>query len=413
MTSDGSPRPISPLRARMIEDMTVRGFKEDTRRDYVRQVRAFAAFIGRSPDTATAEDLRLFQLHQTQSGMQPPSINSAVSALRFFFTVTLDRPDLARRLTVVPYPRRIPAVLSVEEVTLLLRATTASKYKAAFATAYGAGLRVSEVVASRSAISIPSACCCASSAAKAARTAMPCCRHSCSNCCASGGGRGGGGACCCREAGCFPAATRSSRCRLVISAAPSVPPPGRGDQKTRLATYAAALGSIDRTRRTQLNQPPFTNISVVTCQTIPAIAFGMNSSVRKETAKPCFQLHPKAPCTSPTKCFLRHSDLDGWNCRSRKMLGPTVRPCARRSNRNRCHYRDLQDQNSWSRIVQEHSNGTLIGAKPSTNPHKAPASIWRVPGAAATAPSRACEVEPSASGFSLVKITTEALRHCR
>ncbi|HEX3524482.1 MAG TPA: tyrosine-type recombinase/integrase, partial [Stellaceae bacterium] len=78
---------------------------------------------------------------------QPPSINSSVSALRFFFTVTLDRPDLARRLTVVPQPRRIPPVLSVEEVTLLLRAATAPKYKAAFATAYGAGLRVSEVVA--------------------------------------------------------------------------------------------------------------------------------------------------------------------------------------------------------------------------------------------------------------------------
>ena len=61
----------------------------------MRHVRAFAAFIGRSPDTATAEDLRLFQLHQTQIGVQPPSINSAVSALRFFFTVTLDRPDLA------------------------------------------------------------------------------------------------------------------------------------------------------------------------------------------------------------------------------------------------------------------------------------------------------------------------------
>src|SRR6516162_5440944 len=85
MTSDTSPRPISPLRARMIEDMTVRGFKEDTRRDYVRHVRAFAAFIGRSPDTATAEDLRLFQLQQTQSGIQPPSINSAVSALRFWW----------------------------------------------------------------------------------------------------------------------------------------------------------------------------------------------------------------------------------------------------------------------------------------------------------------------------------------
>jgi site-specific recombinase XerD len=148
MTSDTSPQPISPLRARMIEDMTVRGLKDDTRRDYVRHVRAFAAFIGRSPDTATAEELRLFQLHQTQSGMQPPGINSAVSALRFFFfTVTLDRPDLARRLTVVPYPRRIPTVLSVEEVTLLLRAASAPKYKAAFATAYGAGLRVSEVVA--------------------------------------------------------------------------------------------------------------------------------------------------------------------------------------------------------------------------------------------------------------------------
>jgi site-specific recombinase XerD len=205
----------------MIEDMTVRGFNEHTRRDYVRQVRSFAAFIGHSPDTATAEDLRLFQLHQTRIGMQPPSINSAVSALRFFFTVTLDRPDLARRLTVVPYPRRIPAVLSVEEVTLLLRAATAPKYKAAFATAYGAGLRVSEVVAlkvgdidsermllrverGKGRKSLPS---------RKRGTATQCCHRSCSNCCAPGGGRGGGAACCYREAGCFPAATRSSRCR--------------------------------------------------------------------------------------------------------------------------------------------------------------------------------------------------------
>ena len=147
MTSNLSDRPVSPLRARMIEDMTVRGFTEKTRNDYIRHVQAFAAFIGRSPDTATAEDLRRFQLHQTQSGMQPPSINSAVSALRFFFTVTLDRPDLARRLTVVRQPRRLPSVLSVEEVALLLQAAPGPKYKAAFATAYGAGLRVSEVVA--------------------------------------------------------------------------------------------------------------------------------------------------------------------------------------------------------------------------------------------------------------------------
>jgi site-specific recombinase XerD len=131
----------------MIEDMSVRGLTEDTRSKYIREVRVFAAFIRRPPDTATAEDLRRFQLHQTQIGMQPPSINNSVSALRFFFTVTLDRPDLARRLTIVHRPRRLPAVLSAEEVALLLQAAPGPKYKAAFATAYGAGLRASEVVA--------------------------------------------------------------------------------------------------------------------------------------------------------------------------------------------------------------------------------------------------------------------------
>jgi len=149
MTSDASHQPISPLRARMIEDMTVRGFNEQTRQHYVRHVRSFAAFIRRSPDTATEEDVRRFQLHQRQSGMQPASMNTAVSALRFLFTVRLHRPDLVHRLTVVRQPRRLPAVLSVEEVTLLLQAAPGSKYKAAFATAYGAGLRVSEVVALR------------------------------------------------------------------------------------------------------------------------------------------------------------------------------------------------------------------------------------------------------------------------
>src|SRR5260370_3146632 len=102
--SHPSPRPVTALRARMIEDMMVRGFTEETRTDYVRHVRAFAAFIRRPPDTATAEDLRRFQLHQTQSRMQPPSINSTASVLRFFFTVTLDRPPLTRRLTAVRHP---------------------------------------------------------------------------------------------------------------------------------------------------------------------------------------------------------------------------------------------------------------------------------------------------------------------
>ena len=131
----------------MIEDMAVRGFSEKTRHDYIRCVRTLSAFIGRSPDTATHEDLRRFQLHQTKIGVRPPSVNSAVSALRFLCTVTLDRPDLARRLTVVRQPRKLPLVLSAEEVTLLIEAAPGPKYKAALATAYGAGLRVAEVVA--------------------------------------------------------------------------------------------------------------------------------------------------------------------------------------------------------------------------------------------------------------------------
>jgi integrase/recombinase XerD len=139
--------PISPLRRRLIEDMTVRHFGEKTRHDYIRHVRTFTAFLGRSPDSATPEDLRRFQLHQTATGVRPPTHNSAVAALRFFFRVTLDRPDLARHLTCVREPRRIPVVLSPEEVARLLEAAPGPKYKAALSAAYGAGLRVSEVVA--------------------------------------------------------------------------------------------------------------------------------------------------------------------------------------------------------------------------------------------------------------------------
>lgn len=107
--------------------MTVRGFAEKTQHDYIRYVKTFAAFLGRSPDRATAEDLRRFQLHQTQMDVQPPAINSAVAALRFFFTVTLDRPDLARRLALVGQPRKLP--LSLEEVTRLLEAAPGPKYR--------------------------------------------------------------------------------------------------------------------------------------------------------------------------------------------------------------------------------------------------------------------------------------------
>ena len=142
-----SDKPISPLRRRMIEDMTVRNFSEKTRTDYIRHIKTVTAFLGRSPDTATAEDLRRFQLHQTKSGSRAPSINSSVSALRFFYGVTLDQPELARLLTFVSEPRKIPVVLSPEEVCHFLEAAPGPKYKAALAAAYGAGLRVSEVVA--------------------------------------------------------------------------------------------------------------------------------------------------------------------------------------------------------------------------------------------------------------------------
>jgi site-specific recombinase XerD len=142
-----SEKPISPLRQRMIEDMSVRNFVEKTRNDYIRHVRTFTAFLGRSPDTATPEDLRRFQLHQTRTGVRAPSINGSVAGLRFFFTVTLDRPEMARHLTFVREPRKIPAVLSPEEVARLLEAAPGPKYKAALSAAYAAGLRVSEVVA--------------------------------------------------------------------------------------------------------------------------------------------------------------------------------------------------------------------------------------------------------------------------
>ena len=93
-----SDKPISPLRQRMIDDMTARRFKEKVQKDYVRHVRTFAASLGRSPATATSEDLRRYQLHLAKQQISPGSINAAIAALRFFFTVTLERPDLVRPL---------------------------------------------------------------------------------------------------------------------------------------------------------------------------------------------------------------------------------------------------------------------------------------------------------------------------
>jgi len=136
---------VSPLRRRMIEDMTIRKFAQKTQHDYVQRVKDFATFLGRSPNTAKTEDVRGFQLHLTSSGAGVPKINTTISALRFFFNVTLDRPDLSRQLATIHEPRKVPVVLSPEEVVQFLEAAPGLKYKAAFSVAYGAGLRVSEV----------------------------------------------------------------------------------------------------------------------------------------------------------------------------------------------------------------------------------------------------------------------------
>ena len=162
-------RPVSALRQRMLEDMAMRGLRSDTQHEYIRFVRSFAAFLGQPPDTATAEDLRRFQVHQRESGVQPPTINCFVSALHFFFTVTLDRPELSRRLVLARYPRKLPTVLSVEEVGQLLEAAPGIKYKAILGTAYGAGLRVSEV-ASLKVDDIDSTRICRGTAARACRS---------------------------------------------------------------------------------------------------------------------------------------------------------------------------------------------------------------------------------------------------
>ena len=135
------------LRRQMIEDMAVRGFSAKTQHDYLRVVSRFAAFLGRSPMTATAEDVRRFQVEQREAGMPAPAMNSHVAALRFFFTTTIDRADLSRRLIRTSYPRKLPTVLSPDEVARLLAATTCIKHRAALAVAYGAGLRVAEVAA--------------------------------------------------------------------------------------------------------------------------------------------------------------------------------------------------------------------------------------------------------------------------
>jgi len=138
---------VSPLRRRMIEDMTIRKFAPRTQEAYIRTVKNFSAFLGASPAKASFEDLRRYQLHLVSSGAAAPTINRTLTALRFLFMVTLRKPDVVMHLPFMRKPRKLPVVLSPEEVCRFLEAAPGPKYKAALGAAYGAGLRVSEVVA--------------------------------------------------------------------------------------------------------------------------------------------------------------------------------------------------------------------------------------------------------------------------
>jgi site-specific recombinase XerD len=137
---------ITPLRQRMIEDMRMRKLADKTQSAYIRAVRQFAAFLGRSPDTATVEDLRRFQLHLVDHGSSPITLNATITGLKFFFEVTLDRGEVMARMQPVRVPHTLPVVLSREEVARLIAAARNLKHQTALSVAYGAGLRASEVI---------------------------------------------------------------------------------------------------------------------------------------------------------------------------------------------------------------------------------------------------------------------------
>ena len=134
----------SPLRRRMIEDMTVRNLSPATQRSYVHAVSKFSRFFGRSPDRLGLEDVRTFQVHLVASGMSWAALNQTVCALRFFYGVTLAQPELPERIPYARLPRGLPVVLSADEVVSFLEAVPSLKNRTALTAAYAAGLRAAE-----------------------------------------------------------------------------------------------------------------------------------------------------------------------------------------------------------------------------------------------------------------------------
>lgn len=138
---------MTPLRERMIEDMRIHGMGDKAQKAHIRAVKDFARFLKRSPDTATPDDLRAYQLHMTDTEVTPPTFNARIMALRFLFGTTCNREDMKRYMQFQTQPRRLPTVLNIEEVSEVIAAAPGPglKYCAALSISYGAGLRASEV----------------------------------------------------------------------------------------------------------------------------------------------------------------------------------------------------------------------------------------------------------------------------
>jgi len=137
---------VTPLRHRMIEDMNARKLSAGTQRGHVRSCKRFAAFLHRSPDTATTEDIRRFQLHLAEAGVSICNRNRIMTGLRFLFRVTLRRLDLANEVYHIREPQKIPLVMSPDEARRLLAVTGSLKVRTLLSLGYGCGLRASEVV---------------------------------------------------------------------------------------------------------------------------------------------------------------------------------------------------------------------------------------------------------------------------
>ena len=165
---------VSPLCQRMIDDMNMRKLSPKTQIGYIRAVAKLSEYLKHSPAHATSEELRQFQIAMAEQGTSNITINATLSGLQFLFCKTLNRPDIVHKLSTVPTPRKLPQVLSLEEVKSLIVAAYNLKYRTALSVAYGAGLRVSEVVALKVTDIDSDAWCCVLSRARAKKTDWPC-----------------------------------------------------------------------------------------------------------------------------------------------------------------------------------------------------------------------------------------------